>query len=349
MARSLKPIAEQTIVITGASSGIGLATARRAARAGSRVVLAARNEAALRTVVAGIRAEGGTAEYVVADVARKADVERVAADAVRRFGGFDTWVNNAGISIFGHIDRVSDDDHRRLFDVNFWGVVWGSQVAARHLRGRGGAIVNLGSVASDVAFPIQGMYAASKHAIKGFTDAFRMELMEEGAPISVTLVKPASIDTPLPQHARNYMDEEPSLPQPIYRPDDVAAAILHAAAHGGRDYYVGGGAKMFSAINKHLPGAVDWVGSRMGPLEKGGAIRRDRSGNLHGLVADGEERGEPSVLSRPSAYTAAQTHPLAAMALLAVGAAGLAYLAGPRRRPDGSGRRAPPHARVGRR
>ena len=332
MAPSLRPLAEQTIVVTGASSGIGLATARHAARAGARVLLAARNEGALRDVVAGIREAGGTAEYVVADVADKAGVERIAAEAIRHFGGFDTWVNNAGISIFGRLEQVTDEDHRRLFDVNFWGLVWGSQVAARHLRSRGGAIVNLGSVASDVAFPIQGMYAASKHAIKGFTDALRMELQEDDAPISVTLIKPASIDTPLPQNARNYLDAEPALPPPIYRPEDVASAILYAAVHGGRDYYVGGGAKLISTLNKHAPKAIDWMGPQISRMEKGGPLRRDRAGNLHGMGRDGSERGEAASLVRPSAYTAAHTHPFAAIALLAAGAAGLAYLVAPSRR-----------------
>ena len=96
-------------------------------------------------------------------------------------GGFDTWVNNAGLGIFGRLEEVSDEDSRRLFDVNFWGLVYGTKVAAAHLKHKGGAIINLGSVVSDVAFPVQGMYCASKHAIKGFTDAFRMELEEAGS------------------------------------------------------------------------------------------------------------------------------------------------------------------------
>ncbi|HEY0422608.1 MAG TPA: SDR family oxidoreductase, partial [Rhodopila sp.] len=258
----LKKIADQVMVITGASSGIGLATAYAAARQGARVVLTARNESALRDAVERIRAQGGRATYVVADVANKEDLEKVAQTAVSEFGGFDTWVNNAGLGIFGRLEEVSDEDHRRLFDVNFWGLVYGTKIAAAHLKTKGGAIINLGSLVSDVAFPIQGMYAASKHAIKGFTDSFRMEMEEAGAPISITLIKPASINTPFQSHAKNYLSQEPKLPPPVYAPENVADAIVHAAAHGGRDYYIGGGGKVMSTLNKHVPALVDWVGAR---------------------------------------------------------------------------------------
>ena len=210
MNSTLKPLAEQTIVITGVSSGIGLATAF-AARAGARVVLTSRNEAALQEAVRRIESGGGRASYVVADVTKPGDLEH-AAQETEAFGGFDTWVNNAGLGIFGRLQDVSEEDSRRLFDVNFWGLVSGSRIAASHLATKGGAIINLGSVVSDVAFPIQGMYAASKHAIKGFTDAFRMELRERGVPISVTLIKPSAINTPFARHARNYLSQEPKLP-----------------------------------------------------------------------------------------------------------------------------------------
>ena len=166
---------------------------------------------------------------MVTDVSRREDVEALAAETVRAYGGFDTWVNNAGLSIFGRLEEVSDADHRRLFDVNFWGIVYGSTVALQHLKKAGGALINLGSVASDLALPIQGMYSASKHAIKGFTDALRMELQEEGAPVSVTLIKPSGIDTPIADHAANHQDGAALLPPPVYDPELVAEAILDAA------------------------------------------------------------------------------------------------------------------------
>jgi NAD(P)-dependent dehydrogenase (short-subunit alcohol dehydrogenase family) len=120
-------------------------------------------------------------------------------------GRIDTWVNNAGVSIYGRIEEVPDADSRRLFDTNFWGVVNGSRIAAKIMKETGGgAIINVGSTLSDRAVPIQGMYSASKHAVKGFTDAFRMELESDDVPISVTLVKPAAIDTPYKVKQRTF-------------------------------------------------------------------------------------------------------------------------------------------------
>ena len=254
----------------------------------------------------------------VADVSRREEQQTLADETINPGRGFDTWANPAGLGIFGRLEQVSDEDHQRLFQVNFWGLVYGTQIASAHLRPKGGAIINLGSVASDVAFPIQGMYCASKHAIKGFTDAFRMELKEAHAPVSVTLIKPASIDTPFPTRAKNYLDEEPTLPPPLYRPEDVAEAILYAAEHGGRDYYVGGGGKLISSLNKRIPAAVDWIGSRMGPMETSGPPSRPREGSLYAVATDGQVHGRPTSMVRSSNYTKAQTHPLTTVALAAL-------------------------------
>src|SRR5206468_2433942 len=202
-------VEKQVIVITGASSGIGLTTARLAARRGARLVLAARNEEALRRLTDEINSAGGRSVYVVADVANEGDLKKVEGEALAQFGNFDTWINNAATSIYGKLEDVPIDDFRRLFETNFWGTVYGSLIAARNLKINGGALINVGSTLSDRAIPLQGMYCASKHAVRGFTDALRMELEAEKAPISVTLVKPAAIDTPYKDHARNYLDVEP--------------------------------------------------------------------------------------------------------------------------------------------
>ena len=268
MKLQLKPIAEQVIVITGASSGIGLTTARKAARAGARVVLAARNADALETIVAQLVHEGHEAAAIPCDVGSYAEVLGVAELARRRYGGFDTWVNNAGVSIFGTYEQIPLADLRRLFETNFWGVVHGSLIAVGELKRRGGALINLGSEVSDVALPLQGMYSASKHAVKGFTDSLRLELEAAGAPVSVTLIKPAAIDTMYVAHARNYMDVEPKLPPPLYAPEVVAQAILHAAQHPKRDVYAGGAAKLFSVMNRSLPRLTDKVIERFMPQQQ---------------------------------------------------------------------------------
>jgi len=264
MRRKWKPkrLRDQVIVITGASSGIGLATARMAAARGARVVLTSRNERDLRVAVEEIHTSGGRATHVVADVAVPEEMDRVADIAVREFGRFDTWVNNAGISIYGRLTDVPLDDKRRLFDTNFWGVVHGCRTAVRHFAEHGGTIINIGSVVSDRAIPLQGMYSASKHAVLGYTDALRMELEHDKLPISVTLVKPASINTPFVEHARNYMPEAPTFPPPVYAPEVVARAILRCAERRVREVTVGGGGRMITAIGHLAPRTTDLVMER---------------------------------------------------------------------------------------
>ena len=329
MKLQLKPLAEQVIVITGGSSGIGLATARAAVKAGAKVVLAARNGDALARIERELSDAGGEAAHVVADVAIRDDVEEIAAAAMRRFGGFDTWVNNAGVGMWGLLEEASDEDSRRLFETNFWGVVNGSLVALRTLRSRGGALINMGSVVSDVSFPIQGMYCASKHAVKGFTDSLREELLHDNAPVSVTLIKPAAIDTPFPRHARNYFDKEPKLPPPVYRPEDVAGAVLHAATHQTRDLFVGGAGVAMAMLGGHAPRVLDWMASKAYPQHFRDEPATHKPGALHAPAADGDTRGGHPGVVLPSAYTWAATHPWFALGIAsAVGVAAVALAGG---------------------
>jgi short-subunit dehydrogenase len=327
MKPNFKPLSEQVIVITGASSGIGLATAKAAAKQGARLVLISRNGDALEDLEKEIKAAGGEAMHVAADVGQRDELKRVASEAVTRFGGIDTWVNNAGVSIYGRLTEVTDEDSHRLFQTNFWGVVNGSLAAVPHLRARGGALINLGSVLSDQALPLQGMYSASKHAVKGFTDALRMELEEEGLPISVTLIKPAAIDTPYPQHARNYTAQEPGLPPPVYRPEEVARAILYAATHVKRDIYVGSGARAMSLMSRTVPRAMDRVGERyLIPGQLRAEPAREPEGALHRPGVGGRIRGDhPGYVMRTSFYTQASLHPVLTGAI--IGAATMATVA----------------------
>lgn len=291
MTLRLKPLERQTIVITGGTSGNGLATAEAAVARGAAVVIAARNAPALAAVRARLMAGGGRVETVVADVADRAQVERVAEAAIKTFGGFDSWVNNAAAATYGAMEDVPEADHRRIFDVNYFGTLHGSMIAARHLRARGGgAIVNIGSVLSDRAIPLQGPCCATKHAVQAATDALRMELEQDCAPISVTLIKPAAIHTPYPEHARNFMDQPPRLPPPLYDPRLVADAVLFACANPRRQLYVGGAGALISVAGAVAPRLTDLVLESVGkriqvaPHDPGDPDRRD---NLHAPRSDG--------------------------------------------------------------
>lgn len=324
MTISLKPLHEQVIVITGASSGIGLATARAAAKENARVVLASRNKEELARLEQEIKAEGGQAIHVVADVGSREDIEKIAGAAIKEFGGFDTWVNNAAVTMYGKLEDISEEDNHRLFDTNFWGVVSGSLVAAKYLKSRGGAIINIGSVLSDVSVPLQGIYSASKHAVKGFTDALRIELREENAPVSVTLIKPSGINTPYPEHAKNYTDKETSLPPPVYEPEEVAKAILYAATHSKRDIFVGSGAKVMSTVNQIAPAVMDWVGEHLMPgLQLNDRPARRRESSLHSPGSGERVHGDYEGHVMKSFYTRAATNPLITGAVVAAGAAAI--------------------------
>jgi NAD(P)-dependent dehydrogenase (short-subunit alcohol dehydrogenase family) len=210
---------------------------------------------------------------------------------------------------------------RRLFETNFWGLVYGSLTAVRHLKRRGGALINVGSVVSDRAFPVQGIYSASKHAVKGFTDALRVELEKEGAPVAVTLIKPTSIATPLVRHAKNYLPVEPTLPPPVYAPELVAECILHCAEHPEREVPVGGASRAMSSFAALSPGMVDWyqelTSFRQQRTDRpaGG----DREGSLHRPSHDLAERAEfpERHVRETSLHTSSRLHPAVTAAAVA--------------------------------
>ena len=324
-----KKLKEQTIVITGASSGIGLATAQMAAQRGASVVLSSRNEAELQRVVKEINDAGGRATYAVADVSNPDELDEVAAEAVRTFGTIDTWVNNAGVSIYGKLTEVPMADKKRLFDVNFWGVVNGCRTAVHHMRERGGTIINIGSIVSDQAIPLQGIYSASKHAVQGYTNALRMELEHDKVPISVSLVKPSAIDTPYLEHARNYMEAAPSFPPPVYAPEVVATTILKCAERPVRDITVGGGGRMMTLIGAMAPRMTDkYMENTMFSQQQDPEGRNRTMDSLYSPKRDGRRTGPyDGPVLQSSAYTKAKmsrvTQALPWIAAAAVFAAGV--------------------------
>jgi short-subunit dehydrogenase len=292
MSLKLKPLKEQVIVITGASSGIGLCTAESAAKQGASVVLAARSDNALSDAVGRILAQQGEAFHVQADVSVRAELQKVAEETISRFGRIDTWVNNAGTSIYGRLDQVSDEDSRRLFEINFWGVVYGSLVALPYLKRDGGALVNVGSEVSEAAVPLLGMYTASKHAVKGFTDSLRIEVEEiDKSPVSITLIQPTATDTPFPQNARNYMEVEPKLPTPMIDPQKVADAILEAAVKPTRAVKVGMMSKVNTAVSKLAPGLGEKMAAKQADNFKSEEKPRDPDGTLYKAGESGQVHG----------------------------------------------------------
>ena len=290
MSPSLKPLDQQVMVITGASSGIGLATALAAAERGAKVVLVARDAETLRAIVE----DGGDAIQVAADVADRVAVEEIARAAIHRYGRIDTWVNNGGVSVYGKIEEIADADHRRLFETNFWGVVNGSLTAIPYLRQSGGALINVGSEASDAVMPLQGMYSASKHAVKGFTDALRVEVeLVDRQPVSITLIQPTAVNTPFPEHARNYMPLEAKLPTPQIDPTKVALAILRAATDGGRDVTVGAMSKMNTFVSKVWPSLADRLSAKQADRQQRQMPPQDADGNLYRPGEGGRIYGSP--------------------------------------------------------
>ena len=267
--QALKPLSEQTVVITGASSGIGRATALAAARRGARVVLTARDDAALRALEDEIRRDGGRALAVAAEVTEEGQLRVVAERAAETFQGIDTWVNNAAVSLYGAFMDLPPEDIRRVMDVNFLGQVNGARVALPYLERQGrGALICIGSALSDRAVPMQMAYCASKAAVKALTESLRVELAEAGSQVQVTLIKPSSMNTPLFDHARTYMGVKPKPISPVYDPRIVVNAILYAAEHRARDLAVGGGAKLFTTLEAFAGPLMDAYLARTGSREQ---------------------------------------------------------------------------------
>lgn len=261
------PLKRQTIVITGATSEIGLATARLAAGRGASVVIAARNGSELQKSANEMTARGWKVLPVVADVSKIEDLTRIRDEALTAFGKIDTWINNAGVSLYGYLMESDPVEERSLFEINFWGTRMGSSIAVEVMREKGGTLINMGSEASSAAQPLLGIYSASKHAVKGFTDALRVELKDRSIPVEVCLVRPTVIESP-----------KASLPSPVYDPDVAAEAILKCAVTPQRDVYVGGPARLSAILDTFFPKVKDIVSeSRMKELRMGTGKDKVRS------------------------------------------------------------------------
>ncbi len=323
----LKPLHDQVVVITGASSGIGLATARAAAKAGARVFLIARDADALRQVAGEIEAADGEAGFAAADVGDRDAVAAAIDAAIARFGRIDTVVSDAGVAVYADLLATPRDEHERMFRTNYWGAVNVIECAVPHLREGGGALIVVGSVTSDIGTPVLGAYAASKHAVKGYVDSLRIELNRDKAPVSLTLIKPAGISTPLDEHAANHKPGQAQIPPPAYAPEVVARAILRAAVRPFREITVGGVGEAQILVATHFPGLFSRLAGAMTPLlNDRGKPEAAATDNLETPGADGASATRRGPEGRSfSVYTAATTHP--GLAAAAARAAGLAVAA----------------------
>jgi short-subunit dehydrogenase len=253
-----RPLPEQVVVITGASSGIGRATAVLLGEQGASVVLAARNREALEQAAAETERAGGRAFPVVTDVAEWDQVQALATTAVQRFERIDTWVNNAAISAYGTVEQMDVEEIQRIVKVNLMGQVHGMKAALAQMKRQGqGTIINVASALAERAVPLQAAYCATKHGVKGFTEALRLELESEAIPIDVVLVMPSSVNTPLFRHARSKIGVKPMPIPPVYEPRIVAEAIARLAERPQRQIVVGGAGKALVAGQRLSPSLLD--------------------------------------------------------------------------------------------
>jgi short-subunit dehydrogenase len=252
-----RPLAEQVIVITGASSGIGRETAHQLARHGASLVLVARNEAALRETATEVEALGGRALVAPADVSDAEQLQRVADQAAGHFGRIDTWINGAAVATYGTVEQTTIDEIRRIIEVDLLGTLYGIKAALPYLRQTGGTLINISSVTGERAVPLLAAYSAAKHGIVGFSEALRMELDRDQAGVSVTTILPYGINTPFFNHARSKLGVLPRPTPPAYEPAAVAEAIVWAAEHPTREIVVGGAAKGVLLLQRLSPALLD--------------------------------------------------------------------------------------------
>lgn len=253
----LRPLREQVVVITGASSGIGRCTALYLAARGARVVLTARSAVALHDVAREIRDAGGQALVVPGDVRRETDMAAVADAAVDRFGRIDTWVNNAGVYFYGAVVDFSLDDFRAALETDLIGVINGTRQALRHmLPARSGVIIQISSILARRGAPYTAPYSAAKAGIDGFCDALRAELWGSGVRVA-TLYVP-NVDTPIFQHARSRFKRKPAAVPPVHDPIVVARKIARLAVAPRPAAYIGAFRYAYLGLGRLFPRATDW-------------------------------------------------------------------------------------------
>lgn len=279
---------EQVVVITGASAGIGRATAVAFAKAGYAVALLARSEDGLEGAVREIKALGGTALALPTDVANADQINDAAARVEQILGPIDVWVNNAMVTVFSRALDVTPAEYQRVTDVSYLGTVHGTLAALRRMRERNhGTIIQVGSALAYRGIPLQSAYCAAKFAVRGFTDCLRSELIHEKSAVHLTMVQLAAFNTPQFEWARRHIRERPQPLPPIFQPELAASAILWSASHKRRELYVGFPALKTIIGNKLFPGFADWLAARQavsGQKDEEAPLETERKDNLFNPV-----------------------------------------------------------------
>lgn len=323
----------EVVVVTGASAGVGRATARKFAASGARIGLLARGEEGLEGAVSDVEAAGGEAVAVPTDVADYEQVEDAAATVEDEFGPIDVWVNAAMTAVFSEVDEMSSEEYRRVMEVTYLGAVNGTLVALDRMRPRdAGSIVQAGSALAYRGIPLQSSYCAAKHAIKGFTESLFAENDHRDSNVDVSMVELPGLNTPQFTWVKNRLDRRPQPVPPIYQPEVAADAIVWAARHDRRELFVGPPTLKTVLAEKLAPRLVDRYLGRTGygsqlsdqPAESGG------EGNLWEPVeGDRGARGPYGDRARESSLQLwATTHRrlLGAVGGALAGLAGIQYL-----------------------
>jgi short-subunit dehydrogenase len=252
------------VVLTGASSGIGRATALELARRGVNLCLVARRERPLADAALECQRLGVDAIAVAADIAEEGVAEAVAARAVEQLGRLDGWISNAGVTALGSFEEIPSRAFRRVMDVNFFGAVAGARAALPYFKAAGhGVLINMGSMVSRLSEPYASAYVASKHALRGFGQSLRQELRVAGrSRIHVCTVMPAMIDTPLLEHAANFTGRALKAMPPVYGPEEVAATTVDLLARPRREVFVGHSGPTMQALSGVAPGMTEGMMAR---------------------------------------------------------------------------------------
>jgi NAD(P)-dependent dehydrogenase (short-subunit alcohol dehydrogenase family) len=274
---------DKVVVITGASAGVGRATARLCAKEGAHIGLLARGMDGLEGARAEVEKEGGKALIVQTDVADPEQVEAAAAQVEETLGPIDIWINNAMSSVFSPIKEMTAEEYKRVTEVTYLGYVYGTLSALRRMLPRDrGVIVQVGSALAYRGIPLQSAYCAAKHAIQGFTDSLRTELIHDKSRVRVTMVQLSAMNTPQFGWVKTRLPHKPQPVPPIYQPEVAAEGILHAAIHHPRELWVGMPSVKTIVGNRIAPGFLDRYLAEMGyeSQQYDGRVDTDRQNNL---------------------------------------------------------------------